>query len=44
MRTGETRVSNLQGWTLTGQTEVTQRDPLPLTVVSLVREVSVSTG
>ncbi|NIA67582.1 hypothetical protein HBA54_03165 [Pelagibius litoralis] len=43
LRTTEIRIDNLQGWTLSGQTEITQRDPLPLTVVAMVREIVVAT-
>lgn len=36
------RIRNLQGWTLDGQTEITQRDPVPMTILSVARRAAVA--
>lgn len=43
LRSEQIRVHNLQGWTLDAQTEITQRDPIPCTVLSIVRQIVVAT-
>ena len=42
LRSESVRVFNLQGWSLDGRTEVTQRDPIPMTVTSIVRRAIVA--
>lgn len=41
-RSGTRRIYNLQGWTLDGQTEITQSDPVPMTILSVSRRVAVA--
>lgn len=36
------KIHNLQGWTLDGQTEISQRDPVPMTILSVVRTATVA--
>lgn len=42
LRTEQRIIEGLQGYTLDGQTEVTQRDPVPMTIVSVARKLVVS--
>lgn len=42
LRSQTLRIYNLQGWTLDGQTEISQRDPVPMTVLSVSRRTVIS--
>lgn len=42
LRSQTLRIYNLQGWTLDGQTEISQRDPVPMTVLSVTRRMAIS--
>ena len=41
-RSGTLRIYNLQGWTLDGQTEISQSDPVPMTILSVTRRAAVA--